>query len=160
VGRGWWREMKRKVSRVTHPVWRILQKRNQQYCILVVFKLPDCTSNNTYGELRFNILYLELCQFVGGEQLGKALAYCFFKSIGFTFYWNSQIPFIVIHEQILWKQFVNQEFESFWKDCKFCFKAYKFVYKILHMVEEYPWWEKIGISSRFLDMLLQPMLSS
>jgi hypothetical protein len=41
------------------------------------FKLPDCSSNNTYGELRFNIFYLELCQFVGGEQLGKALAYSF-----------------------------------------------------------------------------------
>jgi hypothetical protein len=53
----------------------------QKYCILVVFKLPDCTSNNTYGELRFNIFCLELCQFVGRGQLGKALAYCFFKSI-------------------------------------------------------------------------------
>ncbi len=78
------------------------KKWNQKYCILVVFKLPDCTSNNTYGELRFNVFYLELCQFVGGGQLGKALAYCFFKSIGSIFYWNLQIPFIVIREWILW----------------------------------------------------------
>jgi len=54
-----------------------MKKRNQKYCILVIFKLADCTSNNTYGELRFNILYLELWQFVGEGQLGKALAYCF-----------------------------------------------------------------------------------
>jgi hypothetical protein len=41
------------------------------------FKLPDCSSNNSYWELRFNIFYLESCQFVGGGELGKTLAYCF-----------------------------------------------------------------------------------
>jgi hypothetical protein len=38
-------------------------------------------------------------------------------------------------------------------------KDYNFVYKILHMLDEQPWWEKRSISSRFVDMLLQPMLS-
>ncbi len=71
-----------------------IKKRNQKYCILVFFKLRDCPSNNTYGDLRFNVFYLELCQFVGGGQLGKAQAYCFFKSIESIFYLNLQIPFI------------------------------------------------------------------
>jgi len=38
-----------------------IKKGMQSIVFLVFLKLLDCTSNNTYGELRFNIFYLELC---------------------------------------------------------------------------------------------------
>jgi len=73
VGRGWWGEMKLKVSSDPADAENIKKEPKALYfgCF---FKLPDCSSNNTYGDLRFNVFYLELCQFVGRGQLGKALA--------------------------------------------------------------------------------------
>jgi hypothetical protein len=79
-------EMKLEGIKSNLPGAENIKKGTKSIVFWLFFKLPDCTSNNTYGELRFNVFYLELCQFVGGGQLGKALAYCFFKSIGSIFY--------------------------------------------------------------------------
>jgi len=66
----------------------------------------------------------------GWGQLGKALAILLLKSIHTT-----QFTSTVHSNSRTNKLKVLKRIVVFFKD-------YKFVYKILHMVEEHPWWEK------------------